>query len=183
LSWHRPLGDVELVGCDFDESLITAARRQAAAEQLDCTFLVADALELGEPADVVISTGFLHHLRGADLTEFLRRQQDAHAFAHWDIATGPLTALGAWVFHQARMREPLARHDGVVSARRAYDDAALLTAVGASAPNRVPVIVDASPRRNPLVAIMRPVLGLEPDLVQPFIDACPPALRRRIRRC
>jgi SAM-dependent methyltransferase len=182
LAYHRPVGAVELVGCDFNESLVAAATALAEAEQLDCAFRTADALALEQPAHVVMSTGFVHHLRGDDLTTFLRRQEDTPAFAHWDIATGPLTRLGAWLFHRARMREPLARHDGVISARRAYDDAALVTALRDAVPDHVPLIVDASPRRNPLVAVLRPVLGLQPELVEPFLAACPATLRRRLHQ-
>ena len=180
LSWHRPVGPVELLGCDLDGSLLDEARRLAAAERLDCVFVQAEALSLPEPADVVISTGFLHHLRGPDLVGFLARQDGVPAVAHWDVATGPLTGLGARLFHRARMREPLARHDGVVSALRAYDDRALLDAVRGGAPSLAPLLVDPSPRRNPLVAVLRPVLGLRPELVQPFLAACPPPLRRRV---
>ena len=182
LSWHRPVGPVELVGCDLDESLVGAARRLAAAEQLDCSFLVADALSLDHPADVVISTGFLHHLRGPDLPAFLARQRTVSGYVHWDVATGPLTSLGARLFHQARMREPLARHDGVISARRAYDDDALVSAVRDATPDLVPLVVDPSPRRNPLVTVLRPIIGLRPDLVEPFLTAAPAGLRRRTRR-
>ena len=180
LSWHRPVGPVELVGCDFDASLVVESTRLANAERLDCTFLVADALSLTQPADVVISTGFLHHLRGPDLVSFFARQEALPAIAHWDVATGPLTSIGARLFHRARMREPLARHDGVVSARRAYDDHELVAAVRAGAPLLAPLVVDAAPGRNPLVAVIRPVLGLRPDLVEPFLDCCSPALRRRV---
>lgn len=180
LSWHRPVGPVELVGCDLDASLVAEAARLGAAERLDCTFLVADALALAEPADVVLSTGFLHHLRGPDLSAFLARQDGMPAIAHWDVAPGPLTALGARVFHRARMREPLARHDGVVSALRAYDDGALVAAMRAGAPGLVPLLVDAAPRRNPLVAVLRPLLGLRPELVEPFLSACDHSLRRRV---
>jgi SAM-dependent methyltransferase len=182
LSWHRPVGPVELVGCDLDESLVAAAARLAAAERLDCAFLHADALSLDQPADVVMSTGFVHHLRGADLPAFLARQRDVAAYVHWDLATGPLTAIGARLFHQARMREPLARHDGVISALRAYDDATLVAAVRTGTPDMVPLVVDGSPRRNPLVTVLRPVLGLRADLVDPFFAAAPASLRRRTIR-
>ncbi len=182
LAWHRPVGDVELIGCDLDDVLVAEASRLAAAERLDCTFLVADALALAEPAHVVISTGFLHHLRGPELPASFARQAEVPAVVHWDVATGPLTGLGARVFHRARMREPLARHDGVVSALRAYDDDALVDALRTGAPGLVPLVVDPSPGRNPLVAVLRPVVGVQPDLVEPFLEACPPALRRRVHR-
>ena len=78
------------------------------------------------------------------------------------------------------MREPLARHDGVVSAQRAHPDDALLTAVRTGAPSLAPLLVDAAPGRNPLMAVLRPVLGVRPDLVEPFRARCRPPLRRRI---
>ena len=170
------------MGCDLDAALVGEASRLAGVERLDCTFLVADALSLDQPADVVISTGVLHHLRGAELFAFFARQDALPAVAHWDLAPGPLTSAGARLFHRARMREPLARHDGVVSARRAYGDQDLLAAVRAGAPSLVPLLVDAAPGRNPLVAVLRPVLGLRPDLVDPFLSRCSPPLRRRISR-
>lgn len=182
LAYHRPVGAVELIGCDLDEALLAEASRLAEAERLDCTFVRADALSLQDPADVIISTGFVHHLRDQDLVDFFGRQDSTAAIAHWDVATGPLTTLGARVFHRARMREPLARHDGVVSAQRAYDDQALLVALRQGAPALVPLLVDAAPRRNPLVAVLRPVLGLQPDLVEPFLEACDRPLRRRVTR-
>lgn len=46
----------------------------------------------------------------------------------------------------------------------------------------MPLLVDAAPGRNPLVAVLRPILGLRPDLVEPFLAACPPPLRRRVHR-
>lgn len=180
LAWHRPLGPVELIGCDLNGALVRAASRLAEAERLDCTFLAQDAFALADPAHVVISTGFVHHLRGPDLVAALARQSGAAAVVHWDIAPGPLTGLGARVFHLARMHEPLARHDGVVSALRAHDDATLVAAVRAGLPHHVPALLDRSPGRNVLTAVLRPVLGLRPELVDPFVAGLSPSLRRRL---
>jgi SAM-dependent methyltransferase len=180
LSWHRPLGEVELIGCDLNQVLVEAATRLAQAEHLDCTFLAQDAFSLAEPADVVISTGFVHHLRGPDLVGALARQRDAAVVVHWDIAPGPLTGLGSLVFHVARMREPLARHDGVVSALRAHSDETLVAAVREALPAHVPALLDPSPRRNAMTAVLRPVLGIRADLVDPLLAALPAPLRRRL---
>lgn len=180
LAWHRPLGDVELIGCDLNAGLVAAARELAAGEHLDCTFLAQDAFSLTEPAHVVISTGFVHHLRRSELVSALARQHAADVVVHWDIAPGPLTGLGALVFHLARMREPLARHDGVVSALRAHSDAALVSAVREALPSHVPAVLDANPRRNVLTAVLRPVLGIRAELVDPLLASLPVPLRRRL---
>jgi hypothetical protein len=162
--------------------MISAATALATNEALDCRFVHGDAFALPGAAEVVISTGFLHHLRGEDLVHVLSRQTQARAVVHWDIAPGPLTGLGARVFHWARMREPLARHDGVVSALRAHSDTTLVAALRQGLPEKVVLVLDAAPRRNPLIAVLRPVLALDPDLVEPFLAGCPPHLRRRLSR-
>jgi SAM-dependent methyltransferase len=180
LAWHRPLGEVELVGCDLNGVLIAAAAELAAAERLDCTFLAEDAFALAQPADIVISTGFVHHLRGHELTAALSRQHEAAVVVHWDVAPGPLTGLGALVFHVARMREPLARHDGVVSALRAHSDATLVAAVREALPGHVPALLDPNPRRNVLTAVLRPVLGIRADLLDAVEAGLPPSLQRRL---
>lgn len=51
----------------------------------------------------------MHHLPEPELAEFFAAQArlGVAAFAHWDIAPCLWSTLGAWVFHQARMREPV----------------------------------------------------------------------------
>jgi SAM-dependent methyltransferase len=129
LAAHGRLGrDVELIGCDMNVTLVENARRLADEESLSCDFRLANAFQLAQPAHVFISTGVLHHFRGKDLHAFFAGQRQAHAFVHYDIQCSPLAPVGSWMFHQARMREPLAVHDGVVSARRVHDARTLLTA-------------------------------------------------------
>ncbi|MFI7540745.1 class I SAM-dependent methyltransferase [Actinoplanes sp. NPDC049599] len=118
---------VELVGVDLNRALVERAGELAAAEGLRCRFVAGDALAPGVAGDdgratVVISSGLLHHLPATALPGFFAAQRalEVAAFAHWDIDPGPWTTLGAWVFHRARMREPVSRHDGVLSARRAH---------------------------------------------------------------
>jgi len=103
---------------------------------LPCRFVCGDAFTLRGPATVYTSTGVLHHLRGPDLGAFFQAQDHAgaQAYCHFDIAATALAPLGAWMFHRARMREPLGRHDGVASARRAHDDHTLMLAAGIRLP-------------------------------------------------
>ena len=130
LAFHGALGgEVSLVGADFNPRLIEEARALARAEGLAVEFVLGDVATDAAPADVVLSTGLLHHLPPPALRAFFARQRArAQAFAHFDFQPSPLAPFGAWLFHRARFRSPLARHDGVLSALRAHDRATLLDA-------------------------------------------------------
>lgn len=158
--------DVWLVGVDLNRVLIAEARRLAAAEALDCRFVHGDAFDLtvvgADPArTVVISTGLLHHFEPTELAAFFAQQAaiGVAGFAHWDIAPCFWSTLGAWAFHRARMREPVSRHDGVLSARRAHPAPVLLEAANAGAPQyRVEVL--EGPRWYPrALDVLRPIVG------------------------
>lgn len=174
--------DVEIVGYDFNSSLLQAAERLAAEEQLQTAFVVGDAFELDTPATVYISSGVIHHFRGPSLPELFRRQIAAGAAGcfHFDVTPSWISPLGAWVFHMARMREPLARHDGVRSALRAHPDRVLVDAVREGAPAWTPALFDAAGSRPAILNIMRPIIGMEPDLIASFTEALGP-LGRRLR--
>lgn len=132
LRWMAATGALperaELVGCDFNGALIEEARKLATEEALPVRFEVANAFSLDEPAHVFLSTGVLHHIPPGDLPAFFGAQREALAFFHTDFRASPLAPIGSWMFHTARMREPLAHHDGILSAVRAHPAALLLQA-------------------------------------------------------
>ncbi|MGW7532980.1 class I SAM-dependent methyltransferase [Amycolatopsis sp. NPDC054798] len=170
--------DVELVGVDFNSALVAEASRLAEDERLPCTFVCGDAFALTEDATVYLSSGVLHHFPADALPEFFSAQDraGAQAFIHYDLASTRLAPFGAWLFHRARMREPLGRHDGVASARRAHSDTVLLSAAARAA--GMETFLFESPRHtNPLCAAMRPVVGLRPALTGDVLRA----LGRRAR--
>jgi SAM-dependent methyltransferase len=158
--------DVELVGVDLNSALIAEAARLAKCEGLACRFIQGDAFEPAVaiddgPGSIVISSGLMHHLPASGLAEFFAAQARLRvaAFAHWDIAPCLWSTIGAWVFHQARMREPVSRHDGVLSARRAHPAAVLQAAARAGAP-AYDVRVLEGPRWHPrALDVLRPVAG------------------------
>ncbi|WP_454041197.1 class I SAM-dependent methyltransferase [Cellulosimicrobium sp. Marseille-Q8652] len=158
---------VELVGVDLNPVLVTEAERLARAERLAVRFVNGDAFAPGVAIDdgartVVVSTGLLHHLPSDGLAGFFEVQARLRvlAFAHWDVAPCFWSTVGAWVFHRARMREPVSRHDGVLSARRAHPSGALLTTVRTSAPG-YRVEVREGPRWHPrALDVLRPVVGV-----------------------
>lgn len=159
--------DVELIGCDYNASLIALARGLAECERLRCRFEVANAFRLAEPATIFISTGVIHHFRGRDLDRFLGEQAtQAQAFAHFDIKPSWLASIGSWVFHRSRMREPLARHDGVLSARRAYTAAMLDAAARRACPSHAIAVFDGRRERLPLLRVMQALIGIRQDLAE-----------------
>jgi SAM-dependent methyltransferase len=158
---------VELVGLDLNGTLVGAARALSEREGLDVEFVqgAAAALRSLVPAPertVVMSTGLLHHLRGDALPEFFRGQRDlgVHAFCHWDPVPGPWSTMGAWMFHRARMREPVSRHDGVLSVRRAHPASALLEAAGSAAPGYELSCTDTGIWPFTLTERLRPIVGV-----------------------
>ncbi|MFJ9455166.1 class I SAM-dependent methyltransferase [Kitasatospora sp. NPDC101447] len=170
--------DVELVGVDLNAALVGEADRLARTEGLDCRFVHGNAFELPEAATVYVSTGVLHHFGADALGEFFRAQaaSPALAFCHFDIAATGLAPVGAWVFHRARMRHPLGRHDGVVSAMRAHPDEVLLRA--AAVPGMRALVYEPRGLSNPFCTTLRPVIGVRPELEAPLRRA----LGRRARR-
>lgn len=159
-------GDVELVGVDLNPVLVAEAKRLAGDEGLRCDLLCADAFTLREDATVYISSGVLHHFAADALPAFFQAQDrpGTAGFVHYDIAATRLAPVGAWFFHQARMREPLGRHDGVASARRAHSDRILLSAAGHAEAMDV-FLFEPVRHTNPFCAGMRPVVGIRPELV------------------
>lgn len=164
--------DVELCGCDYNRSFVEAAAGAAREEGLRCRFLVANAFTLAEPATVFLSTGVIHHFRGADLTSFFGRQAAAGAlaFVHFDIKPTYLAGLGAWLFHRARMREELSRHDGVLSALRAHGGRALLAAAREGAPDLTCRLFDGAIGLLPVTDIMQAVVGMRSDLLPGVLE-------------
>ncbi|MFD4292573.1 class I SAM-dependent methyltransferase [Rhodococcus sp. NPDC058505] len=154
------LPGVELVATDFNADLVDRGRTLARLDDCAVRFEVADALDLatdGVPT-VVISTGFLHHLDRAQVREFLARHETPTivGFLHYDPEPGWLTNLGSWVFHRSRMREPISRHDGNLSMRRAHPTDFLLGAATAAAPS-----FDVSCRGGQsLHGVWRPLIGV-----------------------
>ncbi len=162
---------VELVGCDLDPVLVAEARRLAAVEQLACRFEAVDAFALSWGADVFVSSGVLHHFAADQLPAFFARQREASGFVHWDPVPTYLSTVGSWLFHRSRMRDPLARHDGVRSVQRAHGDRVLLDAVAAGAPSMATALHGLPNPRLPLLDVVRPVIGVQPDLAGPFREA------------
>jgi SAM-dependent methyltransferase len=173
LAATQALGEgVEYIGLDFNGLLVDAARRLADAEDIPVSFRKGDALDpstwLADPdRTVVVSSAVLHHLGRDKLTAFFATTALSRvaAFAHFDVNPGLWADVGAWVLHQTRMREPISRHDGSLSMRRAFTTSDLWEhATAGTAANyhlRCDTVTNLYPRPEQIV---RPIMGMRADL-------------------
>ncbi len=172
--------DVELLGADYNAALVAEAARLADCENLHCGFVVANAFGLAQPADVLLSTGVLHHFQGAALEEFFghHAESGASGFLHFDFQPSLFAPPGAWAFHALRARLALARHDGVLSARRVHSGVRLRDAAQAGASGFQTAVYSARAGVVPLPPSFHTLVGLRPALVPLFADALGPASGR-----
>lgn len=172
LAAHRPHADVRYVGVDFNPGLIRAAQRLAARDGLSerCEFRVANAFTMQQPAHIYTSTGVIHHFSEQALVDFFAAQlarPETEAWVHLDIQPSWLSPVGAWVFHHARFKVALGRHDGVCSAMRAHSAHTLMCAA-MSARAHAPVhfevgMLDRACGVMPIFRIMQAAVGARPE--------------------
>lgn len=167
LSKRGSLGaDVTLTGADYNAVFTRVASLLAQREGLSCRFHTGNALRLEEPASVLLSTGVLHHFRGPSLAQTFAQQAASGALAlvHFDIKPSLLAPVGSWIFHQARMREPLARYDGYLSSARAHSEERLRGALTEGAPSLRHAIWDGQLGLTRLARIMHALVAVRPEL-------------------
>jgi 2-polyprenyl-3-methyl-5-hydroxy-6-metoxy-1,4-benzoquinol methylase len=172
--------DVELVGCDYNARLIQEASDLAKRESLRCTFAVANAFHLEQPATIYMSTGVIHHFRDRDLEVFFAEQAatGASAFLHSDIKASWLAPIGSWIFHTSRMRQPLAQHDGVLSAQRAHPTSTLIEAARKASPEWWAGIFDGKHELLPILHVMQTLIGLQKPLADAVLHHLGPLATR-----
>jgi SAM-dependent methyltransferase len=172
LTANSKLGDeVQFIGADLNPALIAEAKRLAALENLNCEFVLADAFRLPSPGNVFTTTGVIHHFRGDGLRAFLAHHEQPHtqAFFHYDFQPSPLAPIGSWFWHRIRMRTALARHDGVLSAVRAYSANELVDAARPAAPGFLSGMYGRKIWRTPLPRIFHTLVGIRPALRDDFL--------------
>jgi SAM-dependent methyltransferase len=181
LAAHGDLGnDVELVGADYHPALIGEAMRLAKEEELRVSFRVANAFRLDPPGSMFLSTGVIHHFRGEGLPGFFRSHDcpETKAFVHFDFLPSFMAPFGSWLFHAVRMRDPLAKHDGVVSAIRAYSGAELVRAAGDGAPGFLRTMYSTRLGVLPIPRAFHSLIGLRPEYQEAFLRALGPRRSR-----
>lgn len=171
---------IEWLGVDLNAALVRAARRLAAGENLNCEFRHANAFRLDQRADVFLSNGVLHHMRGEALDRFFAEQRELspYAFIHFDIQPSWASPIGAFLFHRARCQEAICRHDGYCSALRAHSGEVLEAAASAPGdPFRVRLF-DNMEGWSPIFRAMHAVVGIREDVDEPWRDALGAVARR-----
>jgi len=162
-----PQEGIELTGVDLNSTLIREANRLASVESLPCRFLHGDAFSADLRGQIYISTGVVHHFRGDDLAVFLAHHDaDAtHAFIHYDFQPWFLAPCGSWFFHIIRMRTPLARHDGVLSAARAHSATTLVSTARAAVFSLSTGIYGAKIWNTPAPRVFHALVGFRRKLI------------------
>jgi 2-polyprenyl-3-methyl-5-hydroxy-6-metoxy-1,4-benzoquinol methylase len=181
LATHGNLGpDIELIGVDYHEALVNEARRLAEVEGLNCAFKVANAFRLDPPGAIYLSTGVVHHFRDGALREFFAQHErpETLAFLHFDFLPSALAPFGSWLFHTVRMRSPLAKHDGLVSAIRAHPGATLLSAARSGTSSFALAMFNTRLWGLPIPRAFHTVIGIRHDCRDAFVRA----LGRRTNR-
>lgn len=108
--------------------------------------------------------------RGPSLAEFLgsHEQPGTFAFLHYDFQPSLVAPYGSWFFHYLRMRTPVARHDGVLSAARAHDAETLTEAARRALPGFASGIYGSRIWKTRLPRVFHTLLGIRRPLVAEF---------------
>lgn len=122
--WARKRGiAVELTGIDLNPDIIAIAS-EAAAPESRIRWRTANVFEyeIGQPAHVVISSLFTHHLADQDVIRFVRWMEENTQLGWFvnDLSRAPVPYyLFRW-FSKAAGLHPFVQHDGPVSFLRAF---------------------------------------------------------------
>jgi SAM-dependent methyltransferase len=133
---------LRIVGLDSRPEVLDAARSidPRMGDRPDLQLGTADGRALPYPDrafDIVHSSMVVHHLEPRDAVVFLReaRRVARRGVVVNDLVRGRLFWLGAWLLSRLATGNPLTRHDGPLSVRRAYtrvEARALLETAGLS---------------------------------------------------
>ncbi|MGH2460915.1 MAG: methyltransferase domain-containing protein [Chloroflexota bacterium] len=129
LAWGRRRGlRARLLASDISEPILELARRRVSEEM---EFAVADGRHLpfaDHSFDVVTCSLVLHHLSPDAATELLREMSRVarRGIIVNDLVRSRLNYWGAWLLCHLLTTNPLTRHDGPLSVRRAYTSGELV---------------------------------------------------------
>lgn len=124
IDWARERGiSVKIDAVEMNPSIVAIARQQSAAYP-EITFIQADALHFNEPLtyDLVHCSLALHHFSEENATRLLRhmRELSHDKVLVSDLERSAVTSLSVWFLTACLFREPMTKHDGRLSARRAF---------------------------------------------------------------
>jgi SAM-dependent methyltransferase len=126
---------VRIVALDANPATIEIARRRSQG-YTEINFVEGNALTYGAPAefDFVHCALALHHFSDSDAARLLTRCRILSA--RWvlaaDLERSPFTTFAVWLLTALIYSEPMTRHDGRLSARRAFSFAELRELAGSA---------------------------------------------------
>ncbi len=139
---HRDSIELKLVGCDISPVALQLARKHATEEHVSLETVEFDVLsaDLLMPADVVISSLFMHHF---ETDQVIRILQKMNLAARRGVVIEDLrrTRLGyalCWLGTRTLTRSPVVHTDGLLSVAAAFSDnefSNLLHQAGVSQPD------------------------------------------------
>ena len=115
---------VQLTGIDLNPHAARAAREFTPAN-IDIDWMTGDAFSYTQPADVIVSSLFTHHLPEPEIVRFLA-WMEAVALRGWfinDLAREKTTIQLFTVLSKLARWHHFVRHDGPVSFRRSFREA------------------------------------------------------------
>jgi 2-polyprenyl-3-methyl-5-hydroxy-6-metoxy-1,4-benzoquinol methylase len=119
---------VEIAALDQQSATIEIARKLS-ADYPEISFVEANILEWrpAGPYDIVLCSLALHHFSDVDAMRLLRRCRELSQkfVVVSDLRRGLLATIGVYLLTALIFREPMTRHDGRVSAARAFSFAEL----------------------------------------------------------
>ena len=124
LDWARPRGiTLQIDAIDAQSSTLAIAEKMSAGHP-EIRFTQADALtyDTRTPYDFVNCSLALHHFSDEDAARLLRRCRELSTrfILVADLERHVLTTAAVWAVTAAIYRDPMTRHDGRLSARRAF---------------------------------------------------------------
>ncbi len=124
IDWARSRGiALKIDAVEMNASILEIARRRSAAYP-EINFIHADALHFAESLtyDLVHCSLALHHFSEENATRLLRhmRELSHDKVLASDLERSAVTQLSVWLLTACVFREPMTRHDGRLSARRAF---------------------------------------------------------------
>ncbi|MEO8353328.1 MAG: methyltransferase domain-containing protein [Chthoniobacteraceae bacterium] len=124
IDWARTAGvTLKVEAVEANRATVEIARRLS-ADYPEIEYVCRDALRYSSETtfDLVVCSLALHHFSEEDAVRLLRLSRRlAHRYVLvTDLERGPATTFGIWFLTQFIYREAMTRHDGRLSAQRAF---------------------------------------------------------------
>ena len=165
-----PCPTTSVIGADYNAALIEEARRLASIEDLRCRFVVATRFSLISQPRFTSRREFF--ITSAEPISTICSPICAarHLRASFNFHQTAIAPFGSWLFHEVRMRQPLAWYDGILSAVRAYRADELLAAARAAVPSFHSAVYGIRLWGWPIPRAFHSLIGIRPEYRETFLE-------------